>query len=375
MDTIYLFTNLALIMVCTVYAIVFLILPLPDNKGLRTYRISLRTLAVAYLIMATLTFVFMILGDPIVNLISMLVITVASLQAILFTTTLITLLNHKRVNKQFVLRHLSPVIFFVLLFGVVSSQWGDPMIINLDQLKQEWLHPTIIVRELFFLFYIFQLFYLTRLFIREIRCYQRALDDYFSENYRLHLPWVRYCFYAALTIGCFALLSCFFFSPFWILIFTISYTLFYIVFGSFYIQYPRTYIQIEPLVQEKQLPSSIQLKANCRLSWSKLKQQIIDEKYYTRTGVNIEEMAQYLQIGRTTLSCFINKEEGVNFNTWIRTLRVEEAINLMNENSGYTITQISEMVGYSELSNFSRQFKIITGLTPSEWCQQKRILA
>jgi len=93
------------------------------------------------------------------------------------------------------------------------------------------------------------------------------------------------------------------------------------------------------------------------------------EKYYLKAGVTIEEMAQHLKIGRTTLSSFINCEEEMNFNLWINSLRVEEAKALLVEYPTYNLTQIAEMIGYSESSNFSRQFKLITNESPSVWRQ------
>jgi AraC-like DNA-binding protein len=61
----------------------------------------------------------------------------------------------------------------------------------------------------------------------------------------------------------------------------------------------------------------------------------------------------------------------MNFHTWISNQRIEEAKKHMLANPGISITQISEMVGISEPSNFSRQFKHITGLSPSIWKQKQ----
>ena len=88
------------------------------------------------------------------------------------------------------------------------------------------------------------------------------------------------------------------------------------------------------------------------------------------SGVTIEDLANKLNIGRTTLSNLINREEGVNFNTWINRLRIEEAKQLLIDNPDYTIAKISEMVGYTEQANFSRQFKQITGESPLLWRKQ-----
>jgi len=86
----------------------------------------------------------------------------------------------------------------------------------------------------------------------------------------------------------------------------------------------------------------------------------------------IEELAQHLKIGRTTFSGMINKEEGINYNLWMNTLRIDEAKKIFAANLDFSIAQVSEMVGFSEQSNFSRQFKIITKQSPSEWRQQNK---
>ena len=63
----------------------------------------------------------------------------------------------------------------------------------------------------------------------------------------------------------------------------------------------------------------------------------------------------------------INTMEGVNFNTFIGRLRIAEAQAIMNEAPSTSFAELAAMVGFSEQSNFSRQFKAITGFTPSEY--------
>jgi AraC-like DNA-binding protein len=184
---------------------------------------------------------------------------------------------------------------------------------------------------------------------------------------------VRYCFYAALTVGIGALFSCFFFSVLWTWLFTIAYTIFYMFFGFYYIQYPRYFTYIQPVIYT---PSNILddvPKGHRRYVWEELRLQILEGKYYLHNGVNIEEMAHFLKIGRTSLSNFVNNDEGMSFNSWINFLRVEEAKILLLKNPDYNLAQIAEMVGYSESSNFSRQFKLFTRESPSVWRQQHKL--
>ena len=362
----------AFIMVCIVMAFFFLALPLPSNKGLNNYRLSLRFLAGAYLIMAILNILVMAFNISLENFISMELMTMASLQAALFAIALIILLKPQLNTKRYLFKQIIPVLILDILYVLASNKWGDPQILNFDDLVKSVLHPSVVVRELFLFFYIFQLVYLTRLFFRQERLFVSKIDNYFADNYRLHLPGVRYCYYAALAIGISAFLSCFLFSNRWEFVFTIVYASFYLGFGIYYIQYPRTFIFIEPAIYVPENKKDEFAKSNKRINWIHLKKQILEDKYYLADGVNIQEMAQYLKIGRTTLSAFINNNEGMNFNLWINNLRVEEAKALLIAYPNYSLAQIAELVGYSEASNFSRQFKQITAESPSVWRQNNK---
>jgi len=370
-NNVLIFVNTALVIGCAVMAIVFLVLPIPSKKGLNKYRISLRILAGAYLTLAILNGLLMVLNVETVNLISMPVLTISSLQATLFASSLITLLNPSHITRSYLYLQLIPVLILTCIYALVAYKYGDPNINNFEKLIQFASNPALIIRETLLLFYIFQLIYLTRSFRRQVRKYEKQIDNYFADSYQLQLPWIKYFFYLALSIGICAIISCFVFSIYMVLGFTIICTFFYIFFGIYYIQYPNTYVFIEPLIYSYTEQIEEITKIPKRIDWSEMKQQIITNNYYLKPGVNIEEMASYLKIGRTTLSLLINTKEDMNFNTWINSLRVEKAKSLLIAYPEYNLTQIAEQIGYSESSNFSRQFKLITTESPSTWRQTR----
>jgi len=357
----------ALIVVCLAMAMVFLTIPIPKTKGLYKYRISLRFLAGAYLIVALVKTAVMLFKITHVDLISMERLTISSFQATLYNFALITLINPRFINRRFLYYQIIPVIALNMLYILVASRFGHPVLPNLSKLTELALQPPVLVRELFVLFYIFQIIYFCRLFILKVRQYKKNINDYFSESYRLYLPWIEYCYFTSLTIGICALISCFILSENLVLIFNIVCIVFYFVFGICYIQYPQTFKLIEPVIYTSHNNPAEGTKINKHVVWNELREVIIQEKYYLRPEVNIEDMAHHLKIGRTTLSKFINSEEKMNFNSWVNTLRIEEAKQLLLTYPDYTLIEISEMVGYSESSNFSRQFKLITKVSPSVW--------
>lgn len=368
----FLIVNTALIFSCACLAIVFLVLPLPPSAGIRKYRLSLRFLAGAYLMIAVFKTYEIVFHLQLVNFISIERLTIASLQALLFTFTLITLLNPRFITRPFLYKQLMPIVLLVIAYIPLANKWGDPVIPTFSELLKQIGHPVILLREIFLLYYLFQLYYLTRLFKKQAVEYTNRIDNYFADSSMLRLTWVKYCFFAALTVGICTLLSCFLFTELLVLYFNIAYGLFYFVFSLCYIQYPQTFIYIEPVIYTKSELKDESVKNNKRLVWNELKLQILEAKYFLKTGVNIEDMAHYLKIGRTSLSLFINNEEGMNFNAWINSLRIEEAKDLLLRFPEYNLIDISEMVGYSESSNFSRQFKLITNESPSSWRQSAK---
>jgi len=223
----------AYIMVCIVMAVFFLALPLPLNKGLNNYRNSLRFLAGAYLIMAILNILVMVFDISLDNFISMELLTMASLQAALFAIALIILLKPQLNTKKYLIKQIIPVLILNILYLLVSDKWGNPEVVNVDELIKSVFHPAIVVREFFLLYYIFQLVFLTRMFFRQERLFENKIDNYFADNLRLYLPGVRYSYLAALAIGIGAFLSCFLFSNQWEIVFTIIYSIFYLGFGIY----------------------------------------------------------------------------------------------------------------------------------------------
>lgn len=352
-------------------AVVFLRLPLPPNPKLKSYRISLRFLAGAYLTFAILLINIMVFNITWSEILSMKRLTISSLQATLLIIALITLINPKFVTGRYLIKQVLPVLIFNMLYFLFSWKWGSYKLLDYTQFSQHAFQPSVLIREIFALYYIFQIIYLSNLFFKQFRNYKAEIDNYFSEGYKFYLKWVKYNYYACLLLGISALVSCFVLSEFLLLIFNIADCIFYFVFGIYYIRYPNIFLKIEPVIY----PSGNQIEENGknkkRLVWAELKDNIIIKKYYLRPEVNIEEMAQHLKIGRSTLSNYINKEENMTFHEWMNTQRIEEAKRIFIEQPTQSIAQVSDLVGFTEPSNFSRQFKLITHLTPSEWKQKQ----
>ena len=81
--------------------------------------------------------------------------------------------------------------------------------------------------------------------------------------------------------------------------------------------------------------------------------------------VSLEDIASNFNISARTLQRKL-KEEGINFQQLADDARKTLAINYLKERS-YPVKQISYLLGYNELSAFTRTFKRWTGTTPANY--------
>lgn len=89
-------------------------------------------------------------------------------------------------------------------------------------------------------------------------------------------------------------------------------------------------------------------------------------KGHIREFVTINEICHDNLIGRSRLQKLFRQKRGggvIEFFLWLKIEYAKQLIREQNQN----FTQISEFLGYSSIHYFSRQFKKMTGMSPSEY--------
>ena len=115
-----------------------------------------------------------------------------------------------------------------------------------------------------------------------------------------------------------------------------------------------------------QEPSAIISEADIR----KLERSIdqwVKQKKYCEYDKSREEVAKELRTTKEHLHIYFSTIKGVDFKTWRTELRVEEAKKLLLENKEVSTNIIGEAAGFSDRSNFHRQFVKIVGCSPKQW--------
>lgn len=95
---------------------------------------------------------------------------------------------------------------------------------------------------------------------------------------------------------------------------------------------------------------------------------------HLRESVSIEEICRENLIGRSQLQKMFREHHNCGVIEFFSKMKIEFAKQLIRENN-MNFTQISDFLGYSSIHYFSRQFKKITGMTPSEYATSIKALA
>ena len=101
----------------------------------------------------------------------------------------------------------------------------------------------------------------------------------------------------------------------------------------------------------------------------KLNNYMVTEKPYLNPDLNLPQLAKDVNIPSHYLSQIINENIGLNFFDFINRQRVEDVKFKITDSqyNNYSILGIAFESGFNSKSAFNRVFKIVTGLTPSEY--------
>jgi len=94
-----------------------------------------------------------------------------------------------------------------------------------------------------------------------------------------------------------------------------------------------------------------------------------DEKVYQDSNLNLDILSEKLNTTRHNTSQIINEHFDMNFFELINKFRIDEALNLLEEdkNGNLNIIDIAYEIGYNNKVTFNKAFKKATALTPSQY--------
>lgn len=93
-------------------------------------------------------------------------------------------------------------------------------------------------------------------------------------------------------------------------------------------------------------------------------------RFYRDPDLSLDRLARKAIIPARQISTAINRATGKNVSQYVNEFRIAEACQLLDE-TDKSVTEIMFEVGFQTKSNFNREFRRITDLTPVQWRQRQ----
>lgn len=105
---------------------------------------------------------------------------------------------------------------------------------------------------------------------------------------------------------------------------------------------------------------------------NKMVLKIIDyvKKNFMREEMSIKQIADSVFMSPAYLTTFFKKKTGKTIGQYIKEVRMEYAVFLLTE-KGYSVCEISKFCGYSDANYFTKVFRKVYGMSPSEYKERR----
>lgn len=224
--------------------------------------------------------------------------------------------------------------------------------------------------------------FLIILFDKNYKKALELLEKYYDEDEEHKIKWIRFCYILTMLTDMFMLVYIFF--PGKLLrMYLFCYILYMIYFASNFISFIGSHKLLLDAVGHFAISeqSAIfsrkkrknRIKENKRENNDNFKElelslnKWVEEKKYREYDKSREETARELGTTKEMLQMYFTEKIGMDFRSWRTELRIKDAKSLLLQKKEYSINFIGETVGFSDRSNFHRQFTKSVGCSPKEW--------
>jgi AraC-like DNA-binding protein len=125
------------------------------------------------------------------------------------------------------------------------------------------------------------------------------------------------------------------------------------------------------LKNKENIQSSLDINYNEQYKFGKIYERIVDYMENTQPYLNskfrIGSISSDLDVNILYVEKAISLHKDTNFSNFINSYRIAHAKKLIHENPQYTLEYIYLSSGFQNQSSFNRIFKVLEGITPSEY--------
>lgn len=294
-----------------------------------------------------------------------------------FLLSFLILYASRYARKKIYNRIFLPVILLFLVYTTAYFFVGDKPVYSAREFMTRLPHePLLMLRCVLLIAVISSVSWSIRLCHRAKREYHDLISNYFSETDFSRSIWLSNLLASGEALAFWILLTYFYTTTILELVVGIQMVVVFAFYVKEFYEYRKRYEHFRPallLSVQENTESKIKDNTNTRLEeedqgcavlLSGWKARV--DKPFTKQGLTISDVAKDLGIPKYRISNYVNRDKK-NFCTWINNLRIGEATRLLREDTTLSISDIAEQTGFCDLPSFSRVFKKVNHMSPSEY--------
>ena len=362
------------------FAFLLFLIKVPKTEYSRKIAQTKNTIATCFMICSLLFFTCLrYSGSPLMGdgsfdeFASMMMFVITCMSSVVLSFSLINLLDEKFIESdKFYLN-----VGFVAVLSVVfmRSFWMD---------KGGWLRIT--VQAAYVAVFIIQCISHIIAFRKRYKDGLAKLAQYYDEDEDQKLKWIHFCYVIMMLTQMFILVYRLF--PTGLMkVYNVWYSLFMLYFTANFISFLGSHkLTLDAFAYKALSGQEIAIRARERrlktvkssvedvveetpteIEFKKIERaldQWVKQKKYVEYDKSREDIAKEMKTTREMLHLYFTTRMGVDFKTWRTNLRIEEAKKLLLKNKDISTNLAGEMAGFSDRSNFHRQFVKIVGCSP-----------
>ena len=366
-----------IIAIVTSFVLAFLLflINVPSSEHSRKLLKAKNTISMCFFISSILFFVCLMYSgiEDYEVFSSLMMFVVTAMSSAILSFSLMNLLEEGD-NDKFFLNIAVIVIFSCIL---MRSFWMEP-----GPLRIAILACAVV---LFIVNCLIHIVLFHRTYLRSVQ----KIEQYYDEEENNKMKWIRFCFVMMMLTEMFVLVYMLLPRGF-MKVYTIWYVLFMLYFAANFISFLGSNKLLldafayktlsgqeikERIERRKRMrkgskdihPMDSQLTENELFRIEHALDRWVNEKKFREYDKTREQIAKELKTSKEMLHLYFVSRIGVDFKTWRTRLRIEEAKKLLMENPEMSTNIVAELSGFSDRSNFHRQFTKIVGCSPKQW--------
>ena len=365
------------------FAFLLFLIKVPNTEYSRKIAQTKNTIATCFMICSVLFFTCLrysgspLLGDGSFDeFASMMMFVITCMSSVVLSFSLINLLDEKFIESDKFYLNVGFVAVLSIVF--MRSFWMD---------KGGWLRIT--VQAVYVAIFILQCISHIIAFRKRYKDGLDKLVHYYDEDEDQKLKWIHFCYVIMMLTQMFILVYRLF--PTGLMkVYNVWYSLFMLYFTANFISFLGSHkLTLDAFAYKALSGQELAIrnlgrkhksaKTNAQatveetpteMEFKKIEravEQWVRQKKYVEYDKSRDDIAKEMNTTREMLHLYFTTRKGVDFKTWRTNLRIEEAKRLLLQNKEMSTNLAGEMAGFSDRSNFHRQFVKIVGCSPKHW--------